>query len=42
MKEKVFLMILASLVLISCGSKSKKSEEEDKTVELKPYNLSFG
>lgn len=38
MKEKVFLMILASLVLISCGSKSKKSEEEDKTVELKPYN----
>lgn len=38
MKVKVFLMILVSLVLASCGNSNKKiEEEENQTVELKPY-----
>lgn len=40
MKVKLFLMILVPLVLTSCGSSNKKTEteaEENKTVELKPY-----
>lgn len=38
MKVKVFLMVLVSLVLASCGNNNKKTEEEEnQTVELKPY-----